>query len=417
MISLEVALDKILSEVGVLEPEGKPILDSLGQVLAEDVYSDITIPPADNSAMDGYVVQWESIQGANASQPKVLKVIGEVTAGSTSSQEITVGTAMRIMTGAPVPRGADTVVMSEDTDVDARKDANQNLSEIGILREVPEGSNIRRSGEDIAKGALVLARGTELRPQEIGVLASLGKTKALVFRRPVIAIMTTGDELVDVGKSLPAGKIYNSNLYSIAAQVLHYGGIPNLLGTATDERQFLLDKISLAMDADLLITTGGVSMGDYDIVKDMIEELGEVLFWKVRMKPGKPLVFGVLQQKGKKVPHLGLPGNPVSCMVTFEQFARPAILKMLGKKNLAKPTISAISESRIKNTDGRRVFTRAIVRKQNSQYFARLTGPQGSGILTSMSQANGLLVVPEDVEAIKEGDEVSVQMLDWKEER
>ncbi|MBT9159157.1 MAG: gephyrin-like molybdotransferase Glp [Dehalococcoidia bacterium] len=416
MISVEQALEKILSNVSVLEPERKPILETLGQVLAEDVRSDINIPPLDNSAMDGYAVQWESIRGATTSQPKALKVIGEVAAGYISDREVTPGTAIRIMTGAPVPAGADTVIQFEDTDEEIRKAAAKSLDEIGILREVAKGSNIRRGGEDITRGSLVLARGVVLRPQEIGILASLGRANVLVIRRPAVAVLATGDELVDVGEPLPPGKIYNSNAYTIASQVRRYGGIPHILGIATDESQDLVEKITLGMDSDLLITSGGVSMGDYDIVKDVLAELGAISFWTVRMKPGKPLAFGVLTRNGRRVPHLGFPGNPVSSMIAFEQFARPAILKMLGKNNLAKPTISAISESRIENRDGRRVFARAIVRKGDGQYFARLTGPQGSGILTSMSRANALLVVPENVATVEVGDEVSVQMLDWREE-
>ena len=413
MISVEEALDKILSNIGVLEAERKPIMESLGQVLAEDVYSDIDIPPLDNSAMDGYAVQWESIRGANSSQPKVLEIIGEVAAGYISSQEVTPGTAIRIMTGAPVPAGADTIVPFEDTDEEVRKAAGQSLDEIGILLEVAKGSNIRRAGEDVARGSLVLAKEAMLRPQEIGVLASLGRAEALVIRRPVIAILATGDELVDVGQSLPPGRIYNSNAYSIAAQVRRYGGIPHILGIATDERRALSEKIAQGMDSDLLLTSGGVSTGDYDIVKDVLANLGEISFHTVRMKPGKPLAFGILEHNGKRVPHLGFPGNPVSTMITFEQFARPAILKMMGKKNLAKPTVTAISESRFKNTDGRRLYARAIVREEDGQYYARSTGPQGSGILTSMSRANGLLIAPEDVESVEVGDKVSVQMLDW----
>ncbi|MBT9166116.1 MAG: Molybdopterin molybdenumtransferase [Chloroflexi bacterium] len=414
MISVEQALEKILSNVSVLEPERKPILETMGQVLAEDVRSDINIPPLDNSAMDGYAVQWDSIRGATISQPKALKVIGEVAAGCISDREVTPGTAIRIMTGAPVPAGADTVIQFEDTDEEIRK--GKSLDEIGIMRELVKGSNIRRGGEDITRGSLVLTTGVVLRPQEIGVLASLGRADVLVIRRPAVAVLATGDELVDVGQPLPPGKIYNSNAYTIASQVRRYGGIPRILGIAADESQDLLEKIILGMDSDLLITSGGVSVGDYDIVKDVLAELGAISFWTVRMKPGKPLAFGVLTRNGRKVPHLGLPGNPVSSMIVFEQFARPAILKMLGKKNLAKPTISAISESRIENRDGRRVFARAIVRKGDGQYFARLTGPQGSGILTSMSRANALLVVPENVATVEVGDEVSVQMLDWREE-
>ena len=226
--------------------------------------------------------------------------------------------------------------------------------------------------------------------------------------------MATGDELVDVGQLLPPGKIYNSNAYSTASQVIRYGGIPKVLGIGQDNRESLSKKIIEAMESDMLLTSGGVSMGDYDIVKDVLAEHGSIGFWTVYMKPGKPLAFGIMEQGGKRVPHLGFPGNPVSAMITFEQFARPAILKMLGKTDFAKPTVRAISQSRFKNTDGRRVYARGIVEKRDDRYYVSSTGPQGSGILTSMARANGLVIVPEDTDGVHEGDEVVVQMLDWK---
>ena len=249
------------------------------------------------------------------------------------------------------------------------------------------------------------------------MLASLGYAEVKVIRRPVIAIMATGDELVDVGQPLPSGKIYNSNAYSTAAQVLRYGGIPHILGIGADNREALSEMIVKAMDADMLLTSGGVSMGDYDIVKEVLADHGSIGFWSVYMKPGKPLAFGILEHEGKKVPHLGFPGNPVSTMVTFEQFARPAIMKMLGKTDFEKPTVKAISESRFKNTDGRRLYARGTVEKREGKYYVRSTGPQGSGILTSMTKANGLVIVPENTNGVQEGDEVTVQMLDWEGER
>ena len=416
MISVEEALEKILSYVDVLEAEDELLLDSLGRVLAEDVRSTISIPPLDNTAMDGYAVQAESTKGASASSPRILRVIGEVAAGYITKEEVAPGTAIRIMTGAPIPKGADAVVQFEDTDEEARKAAKKPLSEIGVLRQVDNGLNIRRAGEDISSGTLVLQAGTVLRPQEIGVLASLGREVVRTIRRPEVAILATGDELVDIKEALPPGKIYNSNTYSLAAQVMRYGGVPKILGIAKDNIKALEDKIKQARDADLLITSAGVSVGEYDVVKDVLARLGEVTFWTVRMKPGKPLAFGVLHLGKRKIPQLGLPGNPVSSMIAFEQFARPAILKMLGRKNFIKPTIQAKSEGRIDNKDGRRVFARVRVTERDGQYFARLVGPQGSGILTSMAQANGLMIVPEDKQVIEVGDEVQVQMLDWNEE-
>jgi len=423
MISVEQALEKILSYVDVLEEEQVPLLDSLGQVLAEDIYSSIDIPPLDNAAMDGYAVQSKDTYGASRESPRFLRVIDTVIAGSIPKYEVEPGTAIRIMTGAPVPKGADSVVRFEDTDETQRKkpSTEQSITEIGILCKVEAGLNIRRAGEDITKGSIVLKKGMVIRPAEVGVLASLGRSKATVIRRPVVAILATGNELVDINQPLPAGKIYNSNTYSVATLIRRYGGIPKILGIALDSEDSLVTRLRQGLDADMLITTGGVSAGDYDIVKNVLAKEGEITFWTVRMKPGKPLAFGTIKGIGKagktrNIPQLGLPGNPVSSMVTFELFARPAILRMMGKKNLVKPTVEAVIEEPIVNTDGRRIYTRAVVEKRGGQYSARLTGPQGSGILTSMSQANGLVIVPENKGEVKVGEIVQVMMLDWNEE-
>ena len=421
MISVEKALKKILSYVEVLEPERRPILDCLGQVLAEDVYSTIDIPPLDNSAMDGYALRAEDTRGAGGSSPRYLAVVGEVAAGSMPTKEVRPGTAIRIMTGAPLPEGADAVVQFENTDEVNRKSSGGNLPQIGILCQARKGLNVRGRGEDIAKGKLILKKGKVLRPQEIGVLASLGRSTVLVIRRPIVAILATGDELIDVDQPLAPGKIHDSNNYTIAAEVSRYGGIPKILGIGRDSVQSLTEKIDEGLDADMLITSGGVSKGDYDIVKDVLAEHGEVGFWTVCMKPGKPLAFGIIKKTEggmeKKVPHLGLPGNPVSSMITFEQFARPSILKMMGKKILAKPAIRAIIEDDIADTDERRLFARVSVTRRGGQYRASVTGPQGSGILTSMAKANGLAVIPENSKGVKAGDMVEVQMLDWGEEQ
>ena len=421
MISVEEALAKVLSCVEILKPEQKPILDCLGQVLAEDVYSTIDIPPLDNAAMDGFALRAEDTRGASDSSPRYLVVIGEVAAGSVPLQEVELGRAIRIMTGAPLPQGADAVVQFEITDEVSRKSSGKDLSHIGILCQAKKGLNVRRRGEDVAKGESVLKKGSVLRPQEIGALAALGHSTALVVRRPVVAILATGDELIDVGRPLPPGKIHNSNTYTIAGAVSRYGGIPKILGIGRDSVRSLTEKIDEGLDADMLITSGGVSKGDYDMVKDVLAEQGEIGFWTVCMKPGKPIAFGVISRaKGRKkgkVPHLGLPGNPVSSMVTFEQFARPAILKMMGKEILAKPTIRAIIDDDIASADGRRVFARVVVTRRRGQYHASVTGPQGSGMLTSMVKANGLAVIPENTNGAKAGDFVEVQMLDWQEEQ
>jgi molybdopterin molybdotransferase len=423
MISVEEALEKILQSVEILDDEVVPILDALGQVLAQDVISSINVPPLDNSAMDGYAVQAKDTLGASAKLPKQLRVIDTVMAGAISKFKVTPGTAVRIMTGAPLPEGSDSVVPFEDTDEEQRKKsaADRPITEVSILCQVSPGSDLRKAGEDILKGALILKNGTVLRPSEIGLLASLGLNQVKVIRRPVVAVLATGNELVELTKPLPKGKLYNSNTYSIAALVKKYGFIPKILGIALDNENSLTEKLRQSLDADMLLTIGGVSMGDYDMVKDVLAAEGEMVFWQVRVKPGKPLAFGTLKGKGKNgkakiIPHLGLPGNVVSCMVSFELFARPALMKMMGKTNYEKPRVEATAEDNIKNTGGRRIYDRAIVTKRDGQYYARLTGPQGSGILTSMSRANGLVIIHEDKKEVKKGERVPVIMLDWNEE-
>jgi molybdopterin molybdotransferase len=418
MISVEAALEKILSYVDVLESEEKPILDCLGQVLAEDIYSTLDIPPMDNSAMDGYAVRAEDSYGASKSSPRNLVVVGELAAGAMPHAEVAPGTAIRIMTGAPLPKGADAVIQFEDTDEAARKSSGADLSQIGILRQADKGLNVRCKGEDIVGGELVLERGKVLRPSELGVLASVGRSVVRVVRRPVVAVLATGNELLDIDQPLDGGKIHNSNTYTIAGQVLRYGGIPKIIGIAQDAFQSLSTKIEEGLCSDMLITSGGVSLGDYDIVKEVLASRGEIAFQTVCMRPGKPSAFGVIVKveggKEKRVPHLGLPGNPVSSMVSFEQFARPAILKMMGRTNFAKPTVQAIIEEDVANLNGRRMYVRAIVTTREGKFYARLTGrPHGSGVLTSMAKANGLAMVPEHTEGVKAGDIVQVQMLDW----
>ncbi|MFC1873587.1 gephyrin-like molybdotransferase Glp, partial [Chloroflexota bacterium] len=401
-----------------LETETSPILDCLGQVIAEDIDSSINIPPLDNSAMDGYAIQTDDSQGATPQSPRMLKVIDTVPAGSISSHKVTPGTAIRIMTGAPVPKGADSVVPFEDTDELERQ---KYPAEIGILHNAKPGQNIRRQGEDITQGTTVLCKGTVIRPAEVGLLASLGMSTVKVIRRPVFAILATGNELADINQPLATGKIYNSNTYSVSALVKHYGGIPKILGIAPDDYGSLTDILLNGLEADMLITSGGISAGDYDMVKDVLSKEGEIAFWKVQMKPGKPLAFGTIKGINRagattRIPHLGLPGNPVSSMITFELFGRPALLKMMGKKNLDRHTISVITEDSIVNTDERRIFARAIIEKRNGRYFARWTGPQGSGILTSMSLANGLVIVPEGRDRIEAGEVLQAIRLDWDKE-
>jgi molybdopterin molybdotransferase len=251
----------------------------------------------------------------------------------------------------------------------------------------------------------------------LGVLASLGHSLVKVIRRPVVAVLATGDELEELGQPLGPAKIYDSNTYSVAAAVLRYGGVPRLLGIARDNLRDMEEKVARGLDADLLITSAGVSKGDYDVVKDVLMRQGHIAFWSVRMRPAKPLAFGLLRGPGdRQVPHLGLPGNPVSALVAFEAFARPAILKMLGKARLGKPTIEAVLEDPLHNNDGRRVYARVTVARRDGVFYARTTGAQGSNLLTSMAKAQGLAICPEDVPGIQAGQQVQVWMLDWPEE-
>ncbi|MFA5309250.1 MAG: gephyrin-like molybdotransferase Glp [Dehalococcoidales bacterium] len=421
MLSVEEALQKILEAVDVLDAETVPILDAAGQVLAEDITASVTVPPLDNSGMDGYAVQSADTRGASQASPKILKVIDTVMAGAISDKEVQPGTAIRIMTGAPVPRGADSVVQFENTDDDKSKKDGKPVTKVGILAPAAPGLNVRRAGEDISRGQVVLKKGAVIRPAEIGLLASVGRLEVKAIRRPVVAVLSTGNELVEVGQPLPEGKIYDSNAYSIASLVKRYGCVPKILGISRDDEQELVSKLKQAQDADMLLTTGGVSMGDYDMVKEILERDGEMVFWKVRVKPGKPLAFGKIKGKDKNgrprsIPHLGLPGNAVSSMVSFELFVRPALLKMMGKKKYAKPAVPAILEDSVTNDAGRRIYDRAIVEKRDGHYYARLTGPQGSGILTSMSLANGLVLIPEEKTRVNKGETVQALMLDWNEE-
>jgi molybdopterin molybdotransferase len=416
VISVEEALERILGHVHVLEPEEKPVLEALGQVLAEDIVSHYDIPPLDNTAMDGYAVRAADTGGASPNKPVRLKVLGELAAGRLFTGEVTAGTAVRIMTGAPMPSGADAVVPFEDTDEAGERGFGtfaKPMESVAIHTAVEKGANVRYAGEDIRKGARVLTKDTLLRPAHMGALASLGHGTAKVIRRPVVAVLSTGDELVQVGEPLPPGKIYDSNTYSVSALVRQSGGIPKVLGIAGDSVEELTAKIRSGLDADLLLTSAGVSRGDYDVVKDVLAQEGEIDFWTVRMRPGKPLAFGTFPSGDRRVPHIGFPGNPVSSMISFELFARPAIFKMMGKKGWERPTLRAIVEDRVVNRDRRRVFARAVVRERDGRYYASLTGPQGSGILTSMVAANALAIVPDDVPAVEPGDEVTVMMLNW----
>jgi molybdopterin molybdotransferase len=415
MISVEEALERILGHVSVLEPRDVPILDALGQVTADDVVSEMDIPPLDNTAMDGYAVRATDTAGASNDAPVELRVVGELAAGYLFDGEVTPGTAVRIMTGAPMPRGADAIVPFEETDEPSGRAFGsfaKSRDVVGVLKAAERGANIRYAAEDVHRGQVIIPKGTVLHPAQIGVLASLGKPTVRVHRRPVVAILSTGDEVREPGQQLQPGQIYDSNAYSISAMVAANGGTPRRLGIAKDTVEALTAKLREGLDADMLVTSAGVSRGDYDVVKDVLAKEGEVDFWTVRMRPGKPLAFGSFASCGKRVPHIGLRGNPVSSMVSFELFGRPAIFKMLGRSDWQRRVVRAIAEEPITNADERRVFARAILSERDGRYYAALTGPQGSGILTSMAVANALAVVPEHMKAIAAGDEVDCLVLD-----
>jgi molybdopterin molybdotransferase len=321
------------------------------------------------------------------------------------------------MTGAPIPDGADTVVPFEETDEVQRRQEGRPMEQVAIFSGLPLGANVRPAGEDVRRGQHVLQSGIVVRPAVIGVMAALGLQKVKVIRRPVVSILSTGDELVPSGGRLEPGKIFDSNSFSAAASVVASGGIPRILGIARDNLDDLNSKLTETAGTDLIITSAGVSKGDYDIVKDVLTERGDMNFWSVRMRPAKPLAFGHLRENGgRSIPLLGLPGNPVSAMVAFEVFARPAIHMMLGKGRLTRPVINGILTGRIHNYDGRRVYARVEVSRRDGTYYATPTGPQGSNILTSMAQANGLAICPEDLSSKEAGEPVQIIMLDWNEE-
>jgi molybdopterin molybdotransferase len=401
MITVDEALNKILSNIYPLGVEKVSSLDALGRVIAEDIYANRDIPPLDNSAMDGYAVRFEDVQKASPNNPIRLEVIEDLPAGFISKKKVEGGKAIRIMTGAPIPKGADAVIPVEVT----KKEDGSVL----MLKAAAMGENIRKSGEDVKKGDRVISRGDTIRPAEVGMLASVGRSFVSVYQRPLVAILCTGDELVDVDGELDEVKIISSNSYTLAAQVKDCGAIPIQLGIAKDRKEEIEERLRQGTRADVLISSAGVSVGDYDFIKDVMKNLGmEMIFWKVAMRPGQPLAFGTIVGK----PVFGLPGNPVSSMISFEQFVRPSLLKMMGHRQLFRPVIEAILKEEIKKIVGRRYFIRGSVSFEKCEYFVTTTGEQGSGILRSMVKANGLIVIPEDQEIVRAGEKVKVQLLD-----
>lgn len=405
LVAVGEALATVLEHTVPLGTNRMPITETLGQVLAENIISQREHPPWNNSAMDGYAVQWQDIKNATPEQPIELKVTGEVQAGGMATSPVNGGEAMQIMTGAPVPAGADSVVRVEDTE--------QADDSVYIMKPCKQGGNIRLKGEDVQLGAQVIAANTRVRPAEIGMLATAGHVWASVHQKPKVSILATGDELAEPGDILSPEKIINSNTFSIAAQVTEAGGQPVILKAAKDTKADLEAKVRQTLKADIAIIVGGVSVGKYDFVKDVLHELGcEMKFWRVKMRPGHPVAFGVLSNGQDKTLLFGLPGNPVSCMVAFYQFTLPAIRNMMGlTHDLVLPQVEAIMEQTITNRPGRRHFARAITTYRDGEYHVRLTDAQGSGILTSMAQANSFAILLEDRDHFEKGERIKVQLL------
>ena len=401
MISIEEALDLILGQVQALPPIRLPLTETLGRALAEDVFSQDDIPPFDNSAMDGFAVRAEDLRGATAATPAALRLTETIQAGGYSERPVLSGEAAKIMTGAPVPPGADTVVQVEVTE--------ERGGQVFISEDPGEGANIRRAGEDIGAGDRVLERGDPIGPAEMGLLSSVGRAEVEVHGAPRIAIIATGSELVPPGTPLGAGQIRDSNSYTLYSLCREMGLEPERLGIAPDEYSATRQMIEAGLDYDVLLTSGGVSVGEFDFVKEVQDDLGvERLLWKVAMKPGKPLVFG---RRGDSLV-FGTPGNPVAVMVAFEVFIRPALLKMMGFARYRRPTRRALLDEAVRNRHGRVHVMRVRAREEaDGRWHVRSTGPQGSGILRSMHLANGLIFIPTDRRQMEPGEEVDLVLL------
>jgi molybdopterin molybdotransferase len=406
MISVEEALARMLAEISALPAERVALPAALGLVLAQDIVAQEDIPPFSNSAMDGFALLSQDSKPREGRAAR-LRVTGSVAAGYVAEQAVIAGTAMRIMTGAPIPPGADTVIQVELT-----QSAGPQGDRVEILAEVPPGNNIRPAGEDMRRGQAVLSRGSEIGAWECGVMATLGWAQVPVTRRPSVAIIGTGDEVIDIDQPLQPGKIRNSNSYLLEAAVRLAGAIPHRLGVARDTAESLREKLSAALAYDLIITSGGVSVGDFDLVKDIMSEQGHVDFWRINMRPGKPVAFGSIGS----VPLLGLPGNPVSAAVTFELFGRPLIRKLLGHTRLLRPQVDVTLIDGVDEQVMRRHYVRAWVEWRDGRFVARTTGNQGSHITTSLLHANALVVVPEGGAEVRPGESARAIMLGWPEE-
>jgi len=405
MISVEEALERILARVGTLGEEQVPLTRALGRVLAHAVSSTLDLPPWPNSSMDGYALRSADATGASTKSPARLEIAGRIAAGHVADKPLTAGQAFRIFTGGPLPDGADSVIPQEEVTTEG--------TTLLVARPVKAGEFVRPRGEDMRAGESVLERGRLIGPAELGLLAALGHAQVRVVRKPRVGILSTGDEIVDLGGLLGPGQIPNSNTYSLTGQVIEAGGEPVPLGVAPDRLEEIEARFRWGLGCDLLISSAGVSVGEHDFVKAALEKLGaEQHLWLVNMRPGKPIAFATIPSTGKgALPVFALPGNPVSAMVTFELFVRPALRRLGGHARLQRPVVQARALAAIPNPGRRRGFLRvALTADESGGYGARLTGDQSSGILRSMVAADGLAVIPGD-STIAAGEMVPVILL------
>jgi molybdopterin molybdotransferase len=392
-------LSIVLEGIGSLDPIEVALLDAQGLMLAENVTSDVPLPGYDNSGMDGYAVRAVDVRDASPSNPIVLPVVGDVAAGAKSRSGMGPGLSMRIMTGGPLPAGADAVIPVEETD--------GGVARVTITRPVASGDFIRRAGEDLQAGAAALTAGAALGPQQIALLAAIGRDRVLVRPRPRVLVLSTGSELIEVGRRANFGEVTDANGYLLTSAARDAGADARRVGIVPDDHSQLLDVLeSQLLRADILITTGGVSVGAFDVVKQALSELGSVEFVNVAMQPGKPQGFGHL---GNGVPIFCLPGNPVSALVSFEAFVRPAIRKLLGKRSLHRATVQAVALERIESRRGIRQFRRGVLhREAGGGYSVSLVGGPGSHLIAAMAAANCLVVIEEDIAAVAQGSRVTV---------
>jgi len=396
MLKYRQALNIVLEGARPIESEWVALSCARGRVLAGNITAQDNIPYNDNSAMDGYAIRTADLK----SIPRDLKVIEVVGCGKSIKKKIRQGEAIAIMTGAPIPEGCNSVIAVEDTEL-----VSQGI--VRILRRVEPGKNIRRSGEDVRKGEVALRRGAIVGPAELGMLASLGRNKVRVFQKPLVAILITGNEIIGPGERLHPGKVRDANSFSLSGLVEKFGGLPFLLGIAPDDKVELVRKMKKGLKSDIMIISGGVSMGRFDLVREALTSIGyRERFWKVAVRPGMPISFGYIG----RVPVFGLPGNPVSSMVSFLEFVRPLMMKLMDRP-VDLPIISAVLRTPVMKKDNKRHFLRVKMDYRDQKYFASLTGPQGSGILKSMVECDGIAVIPENSKALKIGDRVAVQLI------